>query len=178
MEHLPSWFMLTRRAAILAAAFAREIIPYYNANGRLRSASASSTSLLTIPSVKHGDGLVAPTQKTFCNRFVICIALKLRSFPCFLVPCFKTRKIFFLLCFFQFHVLFISLWHTDHLFLVPKLSPKNSAERTFCLVVFLFVSNIALRQKFGNAKQSLHKAAWLGFATQNFYSLKKIPYLK
>lgn len=72
--------------------------------------------------------------------------------------------------FFQSHALFIHQpmprWQS-----IPcskTFSPK------FCRkdilpggVVVGFFSNIALRQKFGNAKQSLHKAAWLGFATQN-----------
>lgn len=147
-----------------------EIIPYYKANGRLRSSSVSRASLLATPSAKQGDGLVAPTQETTYSRFVICIALKLRLFPCFLVPGFKTRKIFFSSLFFQFHALFIHqpVTHWQSIPCFKTFSPKFLRKDILPGGVFVgFFSNIALRQKFGNAKQSLHKAAWLGFATQN-----------
>lgn len=50
-----------------------------------------------IPPAKQGGVLGAPPREPSDSRFVICIALKLRLFPCFLVPGFKKRNIFLLL---------------------------------------------------------------------------------
>lgn len=103
-----------------------EIVPYYDANRRLRPPSVKQCKLLATSSVKQGLVPVAPTRETSYSRFGICIALKLRLFPSFFDPGCKTRKIF----------LFIVLLPTSGPFFSPSISPRHFDKSTPCSKTF------------------------------------------